>query len=140
MDDTAASGALSEIALALAMAFFCLLVLTLVSVGDPAGGGALSAAPRIDTAERGGTDRPVADNETLIIFHNGRFLDHDAVALDPATLPDGPLVLAVDPALSVDAVLAARAVTNEASVTVTTLDSAWVRRLAGGSSGAGEAR
>lgn len=136
MDDTAAGGALTEIALAVAMAFFSILILTLVSVGNPAASDG-RAAPRLEIA--GGADaegadtrgRPVAADETLIVFHGGRYLDREGRVTDPRALADGPVVLAVDPGLSVDRVLAARAAVGRHAVTVTTLDPAWVRRLGG---------
>lgn len=140
MDDPAAGGALTEIALALAMAFFCILVLTLVSVGNPADGGSLSTAPRLETGGPGAASRPVAGDETLVVFHGGRFFDRDGAAVDPAAIPHGPVVLAVDPALPIDSVLAARAAIGRPAVTVTTLDADWLGRLAVGWSDSGGAR
>lgn len=134
MDDTAAGGALTEIALALAMAFFCILILTLVSVGSPAAP-TDRAAPRLEVAAgAGGAEaeaRPVAADEALIVFHGGRYLDREGRSTDPRGLADGPIVLAVDPGLSIDRVLAARAAVGRRAVTVTTLDPAWLRRLRG---------
>lgn len=144
MDDSAMTGAMTEIALALAMAFFCLLVLTLVSMGNPGGtpegepatGAAVPAGtlPRLGTAERAVAGRPLAAAETLVLFHGGRFLDRDGGSVTPSSVSQGAVVLAVDPSLPLDAVLDARARFNGPNVTITPLDPAWVEHLSNGGS------
>ena len=143
MDDSATTGAMTEIALALAMAFFCILVLALVSMGNPTAGpagvgaidvGPIGLGPRLATVDGGSATRAVGGDETLVLFHAGRFLDRTGAPLDPAFMMAGPVVLAIDPALPLDRVLAARAVLAGVDVTVTPLDPAWTAHLTAGGS------
>lgn len=138
MDDSATTGAMTEIALALAMAFFCILVLALVSMGNPgtspASVGPVGLGPRLATAAGGSATRAVGGDETLVLFHAGRFLDRAGAPLDPAAAMAGPVVLAIDPALPLDQVLAARAALAGADVTVTPLDPVWIAHLTAGGS------
>lgn len=132
MDDRAVSDAMTEIGLALAMAFFCLLVLVLISVGPPDGAPAAGPeAPRLQTAARWeGQGRPVGADERLVLFHGGRFLDRKGGAVDPAAVA-GAVVLAVDPGLPLERVLAARA-QFAGGVVVTPLDADWLNHLSRG--------
>jgi len=126
MDDSVTGGAMTEIALALAMAFFCILVLALVSMGQPP---LVGAGPMIDTARPGATAQELADEDRLVIFHAGRFAGPDGAPADPRAPDDRPVVLAIDPALPLERVLAARAAFAGATVRVTVLDAAWVAHL-----------
>lgn len=129
MEDGATSGAMTEIALALAMAFFCILVLTLVSMGNPE---ARTPSELLETAGPAAGPRPMAAQERLVLFFGGRFVDRSGAALDPATVGDGPVVLAVPPTLPLERVLAARAVFAGEAVSITPLDTAWIDRLSEG--------
>jgi hypothetical protein len=126
MDDHATTGAMTEIALALAMAFFCLLVLALASVG-------LAPTPltaALEAAAPGAEPRPMTADERLVLFHLDRFQDPAGATVDPASLGDGaPIVLAVDPALAFDRVLAARAAIPGAAVRIAPLDPVWLDHL-----------
>lgn len=132
MDDDAISGAMTEVALALAMAFFCLFVLALMSMGMPAAPHVqVGDAVRLQTGEAGGAQpRPIDESEHLVLFHAGRFLDRDGGVVDPAATV-GRVVLAVDPALPLDQVLAARS-RFTVDVVVSPLDPGWVDHLSGG--------
>lgn len=123
MDDDAIGGAMTEVALALSMAFFCLLVLALISMGIPA-----AETVRLETEGRGDSaPRLLDETERLILFHAGRFLDRAGGEVDPAAI-GGPVVLAVDPALPLDRVLAARS-RFATEVTVSPLDPDWLTHL-----------
>lgn len=139
MDDGPAGHAMTEIALALAMSFFCLLVLALVTMGTPAPGvpvdgriEALAAVPA------GGVAEPLAPTDRLVVFHGGRFLDADRRPLDPASIGpaildgSGRVVLAVDPGLPLAEVLAARRRLDRPDLVVTPLDPAWLAALGPG--------
>lgn len=134
MDDGPAGHAMTEIALALAMSFFCLLVLTLVSLGTPGAGPsparrieALAAAPATAAAEE------MASSDRLVVFHGGRFLDGGGRPLDPATVAGASrVVLAVDPGLPMAEVLAARRRVAGADLVVTALDAGWLAALGPG--------
>ncbi|MEQ9330917.1 hypothetical protein [Thalassobaculum sp.] len=146
MDDGPAGHAMTEIALAMAMGFFCLMVLALVSTGTPEGDGqapgsrtgtAARAVEALATAPAGTAAEAMRPSDRLVVFHGGRFLGADRRPLEPAILdapaPDGGrLVLAVDPAQPMAEVLAARRRLAADELVVTPLDAAWLAVLEGG--------
>ena len=142
MDDGPAGHAMTEIALALAMGFFCLMVLALVSTRTPGGDGPApgirtAAVEALATAPTGTAAEAMRPSDHLVVFHGGRFLGADRRPVDPAIIeapaPDGGrLVLAVDPALPMAEVLAARRRFAADELVVTPLDAAWLAALAGG--------
>lgn len=141
MSDTTQTNAMAEIALALAMGFFSIMVLTMVSMGsgmvsqkqsanlveDP-----ISIAKSKDKAEpqetKGSTRTVKAEN--LIIFHQGRFFDHNLhpVSADQIAQRD-KVVLAVNPNLSMSATLQAREQIKSRDITVVVLNETWLTAL-----------
>lgn len=129
-------GAMTEIALALAMAFFSLMVLTMVSMASPGTDGSGVAAgdrslpPLLDlSSPAAASDASLASDDRLLILHRGRFLD---AALRPVAadgIGAGRVVLAVDPDAALSAILAARETLGGREVVITALDAAWRRRL-----------
>jgi len=142
---------MAEIALALAMGFFAIMVLAIVSmtaghaqalqdavqdkeeelrfvaaVLQPAAGESSSAAtlraPKLDE---------------LVIFYQGRFLDAELRPIDPAGLSApavggrdrAPIVLAIPPDLSLVVAMDARAGIDRDDVVVATLDHRWLQAL-----------
>jgi hypothetical protein len=121
--------AMTEIALALAMAFFAIMVLTMVSMGGKGSVGSAdqtSAVPRPDAnfppdgvrllpaskqaaASQGGKGVRVLKPRQLIVFTDGRFLDATLQPLDTAEIVamTDP-VLAVSPELSLAEVMAVK--------------------------------
>jgi hypothetical protein len=132
MRDTSQNNAMAEIALALAMGFFSIMVLTMVSMG---GGVAKETAPALDAGvavrpSAPSTNGKSATKDTLLIHYEGRFLDAALKPVDPAAVgAEGPLVLAVAPGLTFAAVLRARKRTAASDITVTTLDERWLATL-----------
>lgn len=95
MRDEFANHAMTEIALALAMAFFTLLVLALVSMGA---GGAVPglATGGVAVAESRAGQRGAVNDRNVLVWHRGQFLDPET--LDPVDPPgDRSLAVAVDP-------------------------------------------
>lgn len=139
MDNSAFGNAMTEIALALAMAFFSLMVLTLVSMG--AGDAQTETAQNVESLAAQLMPRPeqapeaaivtVTSDDTFLIFHQGQFLDSD---LNPTSVNgrtfEGRVVLAIDPALPLKDALAARAELNAENLVVSTLDDRWLQTLA----------
>ena len=136
MQDTT-ENALVEISLALAMAFFALLIVALVSMATPstaaatAEPGTTPAVPELELA-LGGAARDAAT--PLYLFRFGdRWFGENAEVLDPRTLhADGRrLVVALAPDVTLaDAQGAQREVTHlDADVTLTTLSPEWLARL-----------
>ncbi|WPZ32195.1 hypothetical protein T8K17_13185 [Thalassobaculum sp. OXR-137] len=126
MEDDAIAGGLTEIALALAMAFFCILVLALMSMGAPTTT-AQDGVPAVRTAG-GSAAPPAAEAErTVVLFHAGGFRDRQGRTVDPQAL-SGRVLLAVDPALPLTEVLAAQG-RVAGDVLVAALDPAWLDQL-----------
>lgn len=125
----AEDGAMTEVALALAMGFFSILVLALVSIGGGSGDARSYEAIRlVQTAPTSpATVYPTSD-DVIVIFDGARFFDTDLNPLDPATVPadsERRIVLAVDPAVQLADVMAARAQFAATNLVIANLDSRW---------------
>ena len=133
------NNAMAEIALALAMAFFSVMVLTMVSMGAgfvapsasypamPEGVELRPPTPPSITAEAvpGNTD-----GRRVVVFDGTTFRDDSLASLDPRTIGVGePAILAVDPSLPMTRVLAARERIPSQDLIVTTLDRRWTEAL-----------
>lgn len=123
----AEDGAMTEVALALAMAFFSILVLTLVSMG----GGETPSYQAIHLVQTS-SDRPAsvlpADDDVIVIFDGERFLDTDLNPLDPASVTaEGGrrIVLAIDPSVRLADVMAARSRIAVTNLVIANLDDRW---------------
>ena len=139
MGDTHYGNAMTEIALALAMAFFSIMVLAMVSMGA----GASKSVTKQDVAPHiaaklapAKPDTPVPaqlkgqSTDTLLIYSRGQFYDRDLKAVDPANLSaSGRVVLALDPALAMGDALAARAKVKTDNLIITMLDQRWTVSL-----------
>ncbi len=125
---------MTEVALALAMGFFSIMVLTIVSMGAGSQSNSASVAAAVLTppSEPDGARGAVTvkSEDVVIVYHKGRYFDSKLAPLDPATVAAaGRLILAIDPALPLGEAMAARArVTNEGLV-VSTLGPDWLRAL-----------
>ena len=139
MHDTT-ENALVEISLALAMAFFALLVVALVSITAPDQQPAekpvnASTVPEgFDlTAEAPNRLQNKEADPRILLHYQGRWFDLAGDPLDPALLSRDArnLVVALSPDLTLaDAQKAQEAVRHiDANPTLTTLSHAWVRRL-----------
>ncbi len=139
------TNAMTEVALALAMGFFSIMVLAMVSMGAHSQSGTRTdtvlkdgvsiavnkdASPRTQKAE-GKSPSPVA-SDSLLILHNGRILDVTLSDVDVESWSpgEGPVVLAVPPAVSMAQVIAVRERLTRLNPTVTVLDQKWSERLA----------
>ena len=122
--------AMTEIALALAMGFFSIMVLTLISFGAPAGkqGRAMAAATILPTNEdaTGGAAKPSPD-DLIVIANDGVYLGADMKALSVQTIDrhTGRVVLAIDPETSLQNVIKARGKLSARDLVVVNLNSAW---------------
>ena len=135
----AQENAMTEIALALAMGFFSLMVLTLISMGvgqgDAKSPAVLSLAP--SEASPGARAAPPADTQKdlIIIFDGKRFLDTDLKPVDPETViqsmtgPARRVVLALDPSAPLRDAMAARERVSSLNLVVSTLDDRWIKAL-----------
>ena len=134
METTSSGNAMTEIALALAMAFFSIMVLTMISMGatsenvpDNMGIILSPAAGSVKAA----TLKPQTD-DVIVVYHDGRFYSHDLIPLDPASInTSGRVLLALNPALPMNEAISIRAQINTTNLIVSTLDSRWLDSLEG---------
>ncbi len=134
MDDTHTHNAMTEIALALAMGFFSIMVLTMVSMGagaktDAAPAVAAMLAPAQEDAKPAALAE-VGGDDVFVVFHRGRFFDRELRPLDPAGIaPSSRVILALDPRLPMADAVAARGRIDVPDLIVSTLDARWLETL-----------
>jgi hypothetical protein len=134
MDDDATSHAMTEIALALAMAFFCLLVLALVSMGPGATAPEKPGSPfstlRLSSAAHSPDADGVTADDQLVLVRRGRFFDRVGRPVEPSAVStEGRLFLAIDPDIPLVELLEIRARFSGRDVRLTPMDEAWRARL-----------
>ena len=138
------SNALAEIALALAMAFFSIMVLALVSMGA-AGSGKKDAQGPGETVSAGmdirrsstANESPSTSTKSveirrdeMVIYYRDKFYDAALNEVPRASLKSLPInYLAVDPATPTADAIAIRNQFSSQSLVVTTLNDAWLKIL-----------
>jgi len=129
--------AMTEIALAMSMGFFSIMVLTALSMGVAAPDGRadsrnIATAAIADSgaaAGRGTVDR-LTDDDVLVVFDGERVLGRDLRPLDPSKIDvSRRIVLAVGPDLTMEQTLQARRGIAGDRLVITTLDADWRRAL-----------
>ena len=136
MENTSDGNPLAEVALALAMGFFSIMVLAMVSMAadgahqDP---GQQAAKLQLARSDGGGEAVTIID-QRIVIFHRGTYLNADLTPFDPRVVSGKPaksIVLAIDPETTLTASMAARAGLAGRDVTMTVLNQSWMNRLRG---------
>ena len=135
------NNAMTEIALALAMGFFSIMVVAMVSLGAGDGTAGAEARPEPLTVELVSADpagaernrRDTSEAETVVVvYHDGRFLDAELTPIDPASVTSGAgkrVILPLPADLSMtDALEARRALTNAVPI-VAALTPDWMKAL-----------
>ncbi len=139
MHEGSQGNAMTEIALAMAMGFFSIMVLTILSMGVGSLETGKIAAAAVARAESGATAPGTIEtgkDDYLVIFARGRFYDSRLKPIDPARVPTGRrVILAVEPDLPMTEALAARARVAVENLVVSTMDSRWQKAIAGVSHG-----
>lgn len=140
MSDTTQTNAMAEIALALAMGFFSIMVLTMVSMGSgmvSQGAKNLQDDP-ISIAKTADKTAPSQDKglgknvapEDLIIFHKGTFYDNRLIPVSVSSLNTRPkVILAVAPDLAMSKTMQARHQITSKDITVVILNESWLQAL-----------
>lgn len=133
MNDSTAGNAMTEIALALAMAFFSIMVLTMISMGTsmqakrPSVGVIL--APAANDANAATVITPSPKDEILIYFE-GRFFDRNLKPTTPTVLEGGErVILAISPEISIKEALRVRIQVKVENLIVSALDERWLKEL-----------
>ena len=135
MADSSYGNAMTEIALALAMAFFSIMVLTMVSMSaTPEKISKAQNQPTINLANSApnNTQKPTAPTKRkLVIFWNGQFMDQQLSPLELGSLKSSKkIVLSMPPNLPMADALAARAQLEGVDILVSVLDERWLGRMA----------
>ena len=134
MSESYYSNALVEISLALAMAFFSIMVLTMVSMGTgfqavpdapPLAFEAITVAPAASPSSES-----LESDALVIVYHQGRFYDADLTPIDPRLITGQTrVVLALAPSLTMTEAIALREEIVAKDVIITTLSEDWLRTL-----------
>lgn len=123
---------MTEIALALAMGFFSIMVLTVISMGAAPQSGKAVAAALLTPSSNADSAVEVENRDTIVVYYEGRFVDADLKPVDPATIKaSGRLILAIDPGLPLGEAMAAREKFSSDRLIVSTLNAEWLRALKG---------
>lgn len=141
------NNALAEVALALAMGFFSIMVLTMVSMGAGGAGSAVLdqtnalkkgldiSVPLAPNSDRKPFDQGAAETvspSSILIHYQGRFYDAHLNELDPENWQlEEQGVLAIEPNLTMGEALKLRERLKGLDITVTTLDERWLMSLKG---------
>jgi hypothetical protein len=130
------NNAMTEVALALAMAFFAIFILAAVSMSQPSAS-ALAENLKDKTVhdlklqfETEG-ERALAQEEILLIYHKGKFLDVQLQTFSFASQADENThyVVAVSPDLSMAEMLEIKQQKNLPNLAITLLNKEWQDRL-----------
>ena len=134
MDDGSQGNAMTEIALALAMGFFSLLVLAMVSMGagEFASDSKLTIVLAPSSSQDSGQGATALDPDSLVVvYHRGRFFDAGLAPLDPGSIDGGKrVILAFAPDVPVSEAMEARSRISAGDLLVSTLDADWQAALA----------
>ena len=123
---------MTEIALALAMGFFSIMVLTIISMGAAPQSGKAVAAALLTPSSNADSAVEVESRDTIVLYYEGRFLDPQMKPVDPTTIKaSGRLILAIDPGLPLGEAMAAREKFSSDRLVVSTLNAEWLRALKG---------
>ena len=124
---------LAEVALALAMAFFSLMILMLFAMVNAPKADATDVGPA--TVEMAVESRdPPPDNEErhLVIFTDGGFFDEDLNRLDPAAIdPAQPVILAVSQQMPISRITGFQRRYPDLMIEIAELTPDWQERIAG---------
>ena len=139
MEDSSTNHALTEVALALAMAFFAVMVLAMVSMTLP-GNDANNTKASADLPEQrlnlqssaGAASRQqlAAPTANYLFYFNDRFYNRQLKRVSLAALPAvGKVILALPPTLSLNKALLLQQQVNRTDLLITQLDRQWLQRL-----------
>ena len=138
MSNSSQENAMTEIALAMAMGFFSVMVLTAISMGVPAPKTPMKQSASVSIAvlaqnnatAGSGKASKLNKKDVLVVYDGKQYRDRELNALDPTTLRNAErVVLAVTSDLSMSAAMQAQKGLSAKKVVITTLDSKWNQAL-----------
>ena len=124
---------LAEVALALAMAFFSLMILMLFAMVNAPKADATDVGPATMEMAVESRDPPPDDEERhLVIFTDGGFFDEDLNRLDPAAIdPAQPVILAVSQQMPISRITGFQRRYPDLTIEIAELTPDWQERIAG---------
>ena len=132
MNETGGGNAMTEIALALAMAFFSIMVLTMISMQTSLQPKQPTLGVVLTTAAGENSHAVITpDNEDrILIYYQGRFFDRELKPTEPkASKSGGRVILALSPETSVKEALNVRSQVKTSNLIVSTLGERWLKSL-----------
>ena len=124
---------LAEVALALAMAFFSLMILMLFAMVNAPKADATDVGPATMEMAVESRDPPPDDEERhLVIFTDGGFFDENLNRLDPAAIdPAQPVILAVSQQMPISRITGFQRQYPGLTIEIAELTPDWEERIAG---------
>ena len=124
---------LAEVALALAMAFFSLMILMLFAMVNAPKADATDVGPATMEMAVESRDPPPDDEERhLVIFTDGGFFDENLNRLDPAAIdPAQPVILAVSQQMPISRITGFQRRYPDLTIEIAELTPDWQERIAG---------
>ena len=124
---------LAEVALALAMAFFSLMILMLFAMVNAPKADATDVGPATMEMAVESRDPPPDDEERhLVIFTDGGFFDENLNRLDPAAIdPAQPVILAVSQQMPISRITGFQRRYPDLTIEIAELTPDWDERIAG---------
>ena len=131
MTEGTQENAMTEIALAMAMGFFSIMVLTMISMGVPLETNPDSKAKipiftliqsKIETSK----STKLQNEDIFLVFDGNSYLDKALRPVDPKTIPNSRrIILGLSPGLSLESALSAQRNLYGKQVVLTTLTTDW---------------
>ena len=124
---------LAEVALALAMAFFSLMILMLFAMVNAPKADATDVGPATMEMSVESRDPPPDDEERhLVIFTDGGFFNENLNRLDPAAIdPAQPVILAVSQQMPISRITGFQRRYPDLTIEIAELTPDWEERIAG---------
>ena len=145
MEGQGYGNALTEVALALAMVFFALMILAILSIGVPLAETGhdvqeevdestplrIDAADIVQPSEESSATSVSDDEDIFLVYYQGILYDRELHEVKADTLEAGPrrIVLGLPPELSLQESLSIRGSIDHANLIIAQLNSAWLARL-----------
>jgi len=125
--------ALTEVALALSMAFFALLILALISMGVPEKSKTTEQLDKTKTIDviQDSEEKPTQKGSVkYVIFYQGHFYNTELKRIKPNKVnTQEKLILAIESTLPISKVIAIKTQINSSNLSITTLNNEWLSRL-----------
>lgn len=139
MQGSGSESAMTEVALALAMAFFALMVLALTVMSTDFLEQAVSnqsvnkpeqeTARAVENRNSGESASTESNNLTLIVYFQGQYFDQTLTPVSPGFGSTDKVLLALPPDISLSESIAAKASLTSQDITLTVLDERWLNRI-----------